>query len=204
MANYNISLYQNQPRIVLGFHGCDKSTADKVLTSGTKHLDPSTNGYDWLGDGIYFWLNDPIRALEWAIQKSIANSEKIKQPAVIGAVIDLGNCLDFCERNSIALLKKSHEQLSNYFTHLGIDINEKYKNKTPDEGGFNLLRPLDYAVIKNIHESFNEKKMKFDTVCGYFQEGKDAYPYAGIREKSHIQICVRNTDCIKGYFLPRE
>ena len=37
----------------------------------------------------------------------------------------------------------------------------------------------------------------------YFQEGKDAFEGSGIKEKSHIQICVRNTDCIKGYFLPR-
>ena len=49
-----------------------------------------------------------------------------------------------------------------------------------------------------------EKGISFDTVCGYFQEGNDAYLGSGIREKSHIQVCVRNTDCIKGYFLPRK
>jgi len=29
-------------------------------------------------------------------------------------------------------------------------------------------------------------------------------PGAGFKEKNHIQICVRNRNCIKGYFLPRE
>ena len=27
---------------------------------------------------------------------------------------------------------------------------------------------------------------------------------AGFAEKNHIQICVCNPNCIKGYFLPRE
>ena len=49
-----------------------------------------------------------------------------------------------------------------------------------------------------------DKNIKFDTVYGYFQEGKDAFPDSGIKEKSHIQVCVRNPNCIKGYFLPRE
>ena len=42
----------------------------------------------------------------------------------------------------------------------------------------------------------------FDSVRGMFQEGSEPYPDAGFREKNHIQICVRNLECIKGYFLP--
>lgn len=37
----------------------------------------------------------------------------------------------------------------------------------------------------------------------YFCEGQELYPNAGFREKNHIQICVCNPNCIKGYFLPR-
>jgi hypothetical protein len=37
----------------------------------------------------------------------------------------------------------------------------------------------------------------------YFYEGDELYPNAGFREKDHIQICVRNPNCIKGFFLPR-
>ena len=36
-----------------------------------------------------------------------------------------------------------------------------------------------------------------------FWEGKPLYPNAGFAEKNHIQICVCNPNCIKGYFLPR-
>lgn len=43
----------------------------------------------------------------------------------------------------------------------------------------------------------------YDSVRGVFWEGKPLYPNAGFAEKNHIQICVCNPNCIKGYFLPR-
>ena len=43
----------------------------------------------------------------------------------------------------------------------------------------------------------------YDSVKGVFWEGQELYPNAGFREKNHIQICVCNPNCIKGYFLPR-
>ena len=199
----DIETYQKLPQIVIGFHGCDKSIADKVLCDPLTHLTPSKNGYDWLGDGIYFWLNDPHRAYEWAKQTQKRDPNKIKQPYVIGAIIDLGMCLNFCERSAIKLLQKSYEDLADALKKLDIDIKTELINKTPDEGGFNLIRPLDAAIINNLHKMSAPQKIEFDTVYGYFQEGKDAYFGAGVREKTHIQVCVRNLNCIKGYFLPR-
>lgn len=201
---FNAKLYQKLPQMVLGFHGCDKSVAMDILNSSSKHLKSSKNDYDWLGEGIYFWLNDPQRAYEWACQTKKRKPKSIKEPYVIGAVIDLGLCLNFCERESVLLLQKSYEDLKQSFDVLGYDISDTYQNKVPDKGGFNLIRPLDCAVIKHLHSLTEEKGISFDTVYGYFQEGRDAYDGAGIKEKSHIQVCVRNTDCIKGYFLPRE
>ena len=189
--------------MVLGFHGCDKDIANTILNSQDKHLTPSSNTYDWLGEGIYFWLNDPQRAYEWACQVHERNPNKIKEPCVIGAIINLGLCLNLCERNSILLLQKSYSNLENAFKQLGYNINERLINNAPDDGGFTLKRPLDCAVIQNLHRIMKKEDIKFDTVYGYFQEGSDAFLGAGIKEKSHIQICVRTSSCIKGYFLPR-
>lgn len=188
--------YLNQPQIVFGFHGCEKAIRDKILNSPKEHLKKSENPYDWLGRGIYFWLNDPVRALEWAMQ------QKKKEPAVIGAVIQLGDCLNLCERSSVMYLTHAYEILHNELEKQGLTMKE---NRAPDAGGYMLLRDRDCAVIERLHFELEEKGVKgFDTVYGYFQEGKDAYPGAGIKEKTHIQICVRNVNCIKGYFLPRE
>ena len=40
-------------RLVLGYHGCDKSVADRVLM-GDDTLKKSEKSDDWLGSGIYF------------------------------------------------------------------------------------------------------------------------------------------------------
>ena len=77
-------------------------------------------------------------------------------------------------------------------------------NKNIGSNGDLLLRHLDCAVIEYEHAINEMAKVKsFDSVRGVFVEGNDLYPGGGIKEKNHIQICVRNPNCIKGYFLPR-
>ena len=58
-------------------------------------------------------------------------------------------------------------------------------------------------MIELLHEKNRKAGYNFDTVRGLFFEGDDLYPNAGFKAKNHIQICVRNPNCIKGYFLPR-
>lgn len=67
-----------------------------------------------------------------------------------------------------------------------------------------LLRYLDCAVIEELHTERESQGLKaFDTVRGLFHEGEQIYNTSGFFEKTHIQICVRNPNCIKG-FLHRE
>lgn len=200
--HYDGRIYQKLPQIVLGFHGCDEENVKRVLLSQEEHLYPSENEYDWLGDGVYFWLNDPQRAYEWACDAKKHHRSRVKKPAVIGAVIDLGACLNLCERESILLLQRSYSDLAESLKTAGLNIKD-LQNKAPDEGGFALRRYLDCAVIRNLHKMMADQNISYDTVYGFFQEGDDAFQGAGIKEKSHIQIAVRNLQCIKGYFLPR-
>jgi hypothetical protein len=64
-----------------------------------------------------------------------------------------------------------------------------------------LRRNLDCAVINTIH-AINRQNgpPAIDTVKGAFIEGEPIYPAASFHEKTHIQIGVRNPDCIKGIF----
>lgn len=158
-------MYSKRAGLILGFHGCDESVRDKIVSNGILNLNPSENSYDWLGNGTYFWENNLSRAFKYA--EDLKNNphktkSKIIKPSVLGAIIDLGHCLDL------------------------------------------LLRNLDCAVIQTIHQ-FNrdEGLAEFDTVRGVFLEGDELYPNAGFREKNHIQIAVRNPNCIKGFFIPR-
>lgn len=186
-------MYSVLPSFVLGFHGCDEEIGERVL-SGKEHLQPSKNDYDWLGHGIYFWENNPERALEYAkLLKAHPErrSRKIENPFVIGAVIDLGHCLNLTESKSINILKEGYELLAAV-------CNE---SKTPLPQNKGLLRNLDCAVINTIHEFYKSSgKPAFDSVRGLFIEGEKVYPEAGFFKENHIQICVRNPNCIKGYF----
>ena len=57
LDNMDESLYSRRSNLVIGFHGCDQSVVEKVIAGKTELL-ASTNDYDWLGSGIYFWENN--------------------------------------------------------------------------------------------------------------------------------------------------
>lgn len=111
-------MYHSIPSLVLGFHGCDRELGEAVL-AGKVDLKPSKNDYDWLGHGVYFWEHNPKRAIEFASElKEMDPRKKIREPFVIGAVIDLGRCLDLLDSKAIGivkagyhLLKTAHERL---------------------------------------------------------------------------------------------
>ena len=75
----------------------------------------------------------------------------------------------------------------------------------PKDKGDKVLRFLDCAVIEYMHGIIKSKKSpQFDSVRAAFIEGEKIYPNAGFHDKTHIQICIINPNCIKGIFLPRE
>ena len=89
-------MYSHKYNLIIGFHGCDEKIRDKIVACSTT-MEPSDNDYDWLGHGLYFWENNQERALEWAQllkENPQSGKSKITTPAVLGAVIDLGYCLD--------------------------------------------------------------------------------------------------------------
>ena len=181
--------------LVLGFHGCDKDTGEKIL-SGKDTLRPSKNEYDWLGHGIYFWENDSKRAGEYA--KELVVRERIKTPFVIGAVIDLGYCLNLISNEFLKIVKEYHLILETEFKRIGKALPE---NSKMDDGGRWLLRPLDCAVIELFHKQMEkEGERPFETTRGVFVEGKALYPGSGFNAKNHIQICVRDNKNIIATF----
>lgn len=189
------NLYSKLPNLVFGFHGCDMPTLEDVIFNN-RPLKRSNNKYDWLGGGIYFWENSFSRADEWA-----RNNPKFKNPVVIGAVIDLGLCLNLTDYGSSDILKKGYEIL---FRKCAITNTELPQNRMRNKAGDVLLRNLDCAVIQQIHEFRKDMELPpYDSVRGIFQEGAPIYEGSGFMEKTHVQLCIVNPNCIKGYFIPR-
>lgn len=186
----------HQPFQIEGFHSCDKEIGLKVL-NGETDLIPSDNPWDWLGNGIYFWEQNPKRGIEYAVESSVGsqfNKKPIKTPFVLGAIIELGNCLNLVEPDSILILKEAYHGLQKLMAETGSPM--------PENKGNN--RALDCAVIKFVHQSNIESgKQPYDTIRSPFSEGDEAYEGTSFTMRHHVQICVINPNMIKGYFLPR-
>jgi hypothetical protein len=177
---------------IIAYHGCDASIGEKAL-AGKDGLRPSIQDYDWLGNGIYFWADSPERAWDWAQARKATG--KIKTPFVVGALVYPGLCLNLTDYGVIGELRAAYNVLETSRNGKGMPTNSTPKDGVP------LLRRLDCAVIEMLHELRRQAELdSYDTVFGVFDEGAVAYPGAGFKEKTHIQLAVRNTDVIIGYF----
>lgn len=193
---------------VLGYHGCEIDIAKKVVNRELS-LSPSDTSYDWVGPGIYFWESDPLRAWEWAKQRSADGD--YQNPAVVGAIIDLRNCLDLLNRTDQEMVKSAYSSFVEFCKKSGKSLP---KNTNMKKGGDKdrRARALDCDVIKHLHkmlefqmdDDVDQTTSYFDTVRGMFTEGDELYPGAAFYHQSHVQIAVRNPDCIKGVFFPPE
>ena len=186
--------------LVLAYHGCNLDTAQELL--GGSQFQQSTRDYDWLGTGSYFWENDVARAYQWANEPR----RNFAHPSVVGAVIELGNCLDLTTQSGISAVKLAHKQFSDVLKRDGAPLP---KNEDPPKGlrGDIIIRRLDCAVmnylfdqvLRTVQES-DPKSQPYTTVRSLFPEGKKLYAGAGFKDKTHIQICVRETEQILGVF----
>jgi hypothetical protein len=185
-------------RLVIGYHGCDKAVRDRVIQKGDT-LRAQPKSYDWLGHGAYFWEHGPARALEWAKQQKARG--KLDQPAVLGAVLHLGQCFDLLDSDYTDLLGKADPDFCQTMRSActPIPANEPLHAADSDR----LLRKLDCAVVNwTIDQLERDGKLHFHSVRGVFQEGATVFPNSGIHQRSHIQIAVRDPACILGYFVP--
>jgi len=182
------SEYQRQ---VVAYHGCDHDVVATCLRGAA--LKPSTNDYDWLGTGIYFWEHGPARALDWA--RFMSKRKKVRKPAVVGALIQLGHCFDLLDVRFTTLLHRLFPVFQETMAAQGKGM--------PANDSSRKLHRLDCAFL-NWAIPLTEKKegIKFQTVRGVFVEGEPLYPSAQLFTESHIQIAVRDPSSIVGFFHP--
>jgi len=184
-------------RMIVAYHGCDLMVRDKVI-SGKEPLYKSEKAYDWLGHGIYFWEHGKDRALQWAQERK---GEAVKTPSVVGALIHLGSCFDLLDTKYTRLLTLAWPQYIQDLKEQGKPLPE---NKPANKSDIDqVIRILDCSMINwTIQQLEKSTGVQIDSVRGVFPEDEPVFPGSSILKKSHIQISVRNPDCILGYFLP--
>jgi hypothetical protein len=162
----------------IGFHGTSAEAARRILSTG---FEISRNEYDWLGDGAYFFQDAPARALEWARQRFGSDA------AVIGAEIDLYDCIDLLDIEWRAVVRESYA-----------DFCERLdKGAQPIPQQTRGAHRLDRAMINHTVGLLESRGYSARTVRAAFVEGEPLFPGSALWSLSHVQIAVRDQGAIR-------
>src|SRR4051812_926418 len=107
--------YLDYHRTIVAYHGTSVAIADELVAG--RPFRESTNTDDWLGSGAYFWEYAPKQAWWWA-----RDFKKHSDPAVVGAMIRLGNCFDLLDPATIRSLKKFHDDILELWRREGTEV----------------------------------------------------------------------------------
>ncbi|WP_305909590.1 hypothetical protein Q9L42_004655 [Methylomarinum sp. Ch1-1] len=104
-----------ESKIFIGYHGTSEECADKILDTNFK---PSENPDDWLGYGIYFFvdgISDPINnAKEWATNQAWngrSNPPLYPRYTVLSAEVHGKNVLDTNKQEDLKAFNQVRDKL---------------------------------------------------------------------------------------------
>ena len=166
-----------------GYHGTSSQVAILIEAEGFQR---SRNAYDWLGDGVYFFQDAPLRAWEWASKRYGEDA------AVVGADISIVNCMDLLDIAWNDVLSDGHDAYLKLLRDLGRSGPTQFKG----------AHPLDREIINYTAEVLTERGVRISCVRAAFREGRQVYPGSAFFDRSHVQIAVRDIEaCIRQVWL---
>lgn len=193
-------------QLVFAYHGCDVTLRDDLVSGRITQLNPSANKYDWLGGGAYFFENDYQRALLFA-SAAQANPTKrftrepIATPAVVGAVLQFDFILDMTTQEGIEEYSLAYKAMVEYLTKNGQP--EPKNSKADDDDADVIIRQLDSDVFNFMHQiRLDTGLAAFQAVRSAFPQGEEVAPSSAFKRRSHIQIALRENNCVRAWFLP--
>ena len=174
------------PEQIIGYHGCTRNVAEQILAE--QGFLPSTQAYDWLGGGAYFWEYAPYRAMEWAQSRNRRSSVDF---SVIGATIRLGRCLNLLDTEHIPKLESLYKEFV-------VTLGSENLPRNTSQGAHYLDRSVIEACCLTVEQISD---LSFQTVRGSFPEGGAIYEGSRILRRAHTQIAVRDPSCISDLHL---
>ena len=173
------------PLPIAGFHGTTKQAAELILNG---NFIPSRNRYDWLGDGVYFFQDAPMRAWDWARENHGSEA------AVVGAELLLVDCIDMLDTAWTNVMTRAYDRFLEYHKRAGFDF------PTQTQGAHRL----DREVVNYTIGVLAERGMTIRCVRASFEEGRPVYPDSAFYDRSHVQIAIRDVDaCVTRKWLER-
>ncbi len=170
----------NKPIEILGYHGTSQERAAAILSTGFRASD---NDYDWLGTGVYFFQDAPLRARQWAAQQHPSN------PAVICSRICLDNCIDLFDIGWQPLLKNVY----NSFVEQYQTTDRPLPKQNPERS---KAHRLDCAFFNYSIEFIALQTQQIKAVRAAFVEGERLFPDSAVFELTHVQIAIRDPELI--------
>jgi len=166
--------FHDYHRTIIAYHGTTADVAEQLVDG--EPFKASDNDDDWFGKGIYFWEYAPKQAWWWA-----SKFKKKEHPAVVGAIIRLGQCLDLLDPINVATIKAFHDDTISKWETAEVEI--------PENG--NQHKKLDCAIFNLFYDQSDAAIETARAVYVPTQSAKRAWKRSWIYEEAHIQICVR-------------
>ncbi|MFB2894617.1 hypothetical protein ACE1CI_17040 [Aerosakkonemataceae cyanobacterium BLCC-F50] len=171
---------------VYGYHGTSAEAAEVIIQQG---FNVSSNDYDWLGTGVYFFQDAPVRAWEWATQQHPTN------PAVIRSTIRLEDCIDLLDIEWFPIIREAYTVFVEEFRQ----ANRPLPRQNPERS---KAHRLDCAYFNYLVEQIlNPQVESIRVIRGIFVEGERIFPNSAVFDRAHIQISVRDISLIEESYL---
>lgn len=176
------SINSSQPLRVYGYHGTSQKSAQEIIEHG---FDFSTNDYDWLGTGVYFFQDAPARAWAWA------KTRYPDSPAVIKSELVLDNCIDLLDITWNPIIRETYAIFVLEYQKANVPL----PRQNPESS---KAHRLDCAFFNYIVEKiFASQDETIGSIRAVFNEGDRIYPNSAIFDRSHIQILIRDLSLIE-------
>lgn len=169
----------------IGYHGTSVGAARRILSSGFRS---SRNTYDWLGDGIYFFQDAPLRAAEWARARFGADA------AVVGAEIDLDGCIDLLDIAWERIIGRGFTRFAEHLASAGRALPRQTAG----------AHRLDRYVLNYVAEGLTADGNTVRSVRAVFPEGTPLFPGSALLRRAHVQIAVRDPVAILATWQQKE
>jgi hypothetical protein len=204
------------PSIVRGYHGTTLPAAEKIVRDRT--LSRRVEPYHWLGQGIYFWENAPVRAWAWALYKARTTGDA---PAIVSANIVMRNCLDLLDIDGWRFLIDAYQLLRREWHVSGKPAtrqqppfwyehhnrsNKRYLGvPIKDPNVLQNYNTLDCEVIERaVFLAESSTTTTVASVRGAFFEGQQLYGNSFLFDRNHVQIAVRDPGMISDLIIEPE
>lgn len=160
----------NEVHKYIGYHGTSKEAADLILKSN--YFYSSRDEEEWLGEGVYFFEDDSLQALDWC--KKV---KKFNGYCILKSDIEAEKVVNMID-------KKTYREFSELSKH----IKGKYKTRS-DHKPRKLINSVIFNIMYNI-EKYDIVRAAFPIMTEEVADRSNIVPM-------QIQLCVRNKECIK-------